>query len=245
MQAHLKFCALAAVVAASLCACAAPTDEARVAEYLREHPDWLNHHPELLDAAAKAAEQRQSIEARGRVRAVLAQHRDLLDDPLAPRLGATGGDVRIIEFSDYRCPPCRTSWPALHRLLDHEAGVELQVLPMPLFGTESEFGARVASAAQLQRAFAPLHAWLMAAPVIDRRSVLEAAASFGLDAERLLDDLDDPRHERLVEQSAQLAAALGIEGVPAFIVGDLLIRGGVDDAVLDKAVRLARSRPGT
>jgi len=217
-----------------------PAREGAVLRYLREHPAFLNQHPELLEQAAQAAEMAQRIQGRAAARSVLQANRTLLDDPLVPQAGAADGDLLLIEFSDYRCPPCRSSTPHLMTLLREDRRLRVLFLPLPLFGQESELAARAAFAAHLQARFLPMHEWLMNAPVIDRRTLLAQLPSVGLDTDRFLADLDDPRLPEMVERTQALARQLGIEGPPAFIVGDLPIRGGIDGPLLLGAVLLAR-----
>lgn len=215
-------------------------DESAVLRYLQAHPQFLNRHPELLEQAAQARLQSERMQGRAAVRKVLADHAALLDDPLVPSAGHPDGKLLLIEFSDYRCPPCRASSPALQALLREDRDVHLLYLPLPLFGQESELAAKAAFAAQMQSRFLPLHEWLMNAPVIDRRTLLAQLPSLGLDQDRLLADLDDPRLATMIERTKVLAEALTIEGPPAFVVGDLLIRGGIDAPLLQRAVSLAR-----
>ena len=219
---------------------AEPVDEAQVLRFLRENPDFLNRHPELVEAARRASDQARRIHARTRVLEAQQAHAALLSNPLLPRLGAAAPDVRIVEFMDYRCPPCRASWPAIEDLLAKDPGVSVLTLPYPLFGDESTYATRVAYAAHRQGKFHGMHRWLQIAPVIDRRSVLQQVQAMQLDKEQFLRDVNDERLTGLMRETVDMARMLGIEGAPAFLVGDLLLVGGVDHTSLRRAVAMAR-----
>ena len=55
---------------------------------------------------------------------------------------------------------------------------------------------------------------------VARRDVqLELAAQVGLDLDRLVEELDDPRVEQDVNDAVEEAESLGIKGVPALVIG--------------------------
>jgi protein-disulfide isomerase len=213
-------------------------EESAVLRFLQGDPDFLNRHPDLMAHAAEYRNWNRMADARAGVRASLTAAQSLLESPLTGRAGA--GDLRIIEFLDYRCPPCRASASALTQVLHDDPRLQVVYLPFPLFGDESELAATAAFAAQLQGRFAAMHEALISAPVVDRRAVIAIAQRAGLDVNRLLADMSDPRFATLVRQTQALARALNVAGAPAFVVGDLFVEGGVDAPRLRKSVALAR-----
>jgi protein-disulfide isomerase len=241
---------LAALLAAWLCclplaaqaepATPPPLDPAQVLNYLRQHPGWLNRHPDVLEAARQAAAHDRRLQERGRVQRALQAHAAVLRHPALARAGGAQATVRILEFTDYRCPPCRTTSGAVNQLLAADPQVQVVVLPLPLFGDESQYAARVAFAAQQQGRFWPMHERLWVTPVIDRRSAMGHAQALQMDPQRLLADLNSPQWPALQAQIADLARALKVTGLPALVVGDLMLVGGVDEPMLKQAVASAR-----
>ncbi len=57
------------------------------------------------------------------------------------------------------------------------------------------------------------------ADLTDRETLVKAAASVGLDADKTRADLDSDKDVSTIEQEAQSAKEAGIEGVPCFIFG--------------------------
>jgi len=78
---------------------------------------------------------------------------------------------------------------------------------------------------------------------VARRDVqLELAAQVGLDLDRLVEELDDPRVEQDVNDAVEEAESLGIKGVPALVIGgEWLMQGCRELAeyrqVIDKYLR--------
>jgi protein-disulfide isomerase len=186
---------------------------------------------QLKDAAAERVETLRAV----------APYHDLLTNSLTPTVGAANADVVIVVFSDYLCPLCKASSPALDAEAAKDKGVRLVFLPFPLIGPGSEVGVKATFAANLQKRFYPLHQKLMAARGgIDQPTVLRLAAAQGLDMARLSRDMDDPRLEPLKRRTAALAKDLVVLGTPAYLVGGVLVRSEVDEAQLDGLVALDR-----
>ncbi len=169
--------------------------------------------------------------------------RAILDDPGSPRAGAADPDVTIVVFTDYRCPICKATDPALDRRLAADPRVRVIFKDWPIRGAASEFAARTALAADRQGRYATLHTALMAARgPVDEARVDVIAADAGLDMARLR--ADRVTHAAAIDSQlarhAMQAFGLGLQGTPAYLVGPYLIQGGLDDRALADAVKRAR-----
>lgn len=166
-----------------------------------------------------------------------------LSDPGSPRAGPADADVTVVVFTDYRCPICQATDPALERLLDRDAKVRVIFKDWPIRGAGSTQAARAALAAERQGRYRVFHSALMASRgPLDPARISQIAADAGLDVERL--QADQATHAQAID--AQLARhslqafGLGIAGTPAYLVGPYLIQGGLNDRQLKAAVRRAR-----
>ena len=98
----------------------------------------------------------------------------------------------------------------------------------PILGPESTPAARAALALRAQGLQEPIHwALLEADGPFDLDHILAVARSVGLDAERLVRDMEDQAVDAPIERNATLANALRVRGTPAFVIGDGMIRGGL------------------
>jgi len=75
---------------------------------------------------------------------------------------------------------------------------------------------------------------------IDEGKVLEAAATVGLDIDRMKADLQDAAIDGALEKTGRLAQALQITGTPGFVVGDQLTTGATDLSTLQALIGKAR-----
>jgi protein-disulfide isomerase len=170
----------------------------------------------------------------------------VLGDAGSPRLGAADADVTVVVFTDYQCPICRATTPDLERTLDHDRRVRVIYKDWPVFGDGSRLAARTALAAARQGRYAQVHAALMRAPVpLNADRIRTAVVSAGADWSRIEAELEanGEAFDRQLRRQAWQAWSLGLEGTPAYLVGPFLMKGGVKQAALERAIRAARRRP--
>lgn len=169
--------------------------------------------------------------------------RAAMSDIDAPSIGSAKPDVTIIVFTDYQCPICKATDPALERLAAQDGGVRVVYKHWPIFGPVSDRAARLAISAQRQGRFADFHRALMEnrTPLSPER-IEEIAVSAGLDWPRLVRDTAEDADQLTARLRANVRQAwsLGVRGTPAYLVGPLLIHGGLDEHHLAEAVRQAR-----
>ena len=161
---------------------------------------------------------------------------------MSPVSGNPQGDVTVVEFFDYRCGYCKRAFPSVMALLKADSQVRVVWKEFPILGPVSLFAARAAMAADKQGLYHEFHVAVMGAEEeLTEDTVIALAAANGLDIDRLRADMEDPAIDAYLEETRQLAQALGITGTPAFVVGDTLIPGAVDPARLQASVADARA----
>ncbi len=169
----------------------------------------------------------------------------VLNDPETPRVGSPASPVTIVVFTDYQCPICRGTDPALERLLRRDGRVRVMFKDWPILGPGSRLAARTALAADRQGRYLAMHRALMATRLpLTEANMPTIGRAAGVDWPRLTVDLarDGVAIDRLLARQSQQAWSLGLEGTPAYLVGPLLVRGGLDDRALARAIAEARRR---
>lgn len=169
--------------------------------------------------------------------------RAVLGDAGSPRIGPAAAEVTVVVFTDYQCPICKTTDPALERLLAADPGVRVIYKDWPVLGEASTQAARVALAADRQGRYAAVHrAFMGSRAKLDAARIEALAVGAGVDWARATAVLaaDGPAIDRQLEQHAAQAWSLGMQGTPGYLVGAYLIPGGLDDRQLRLAVKRAR-----
>lgn len=216
-----------------------PDQRAAIVEILREA---LRTDPTILADAIGAMQAAEAAAERARGQAAIAAHAEaLFHDPGDPGFGAARPEVTLVEFTDYRCPYCRRMHGVIAELVRTEPGLRVVVKEIPILGPASVLAARAALAADAQGKFPAFRDGLMrlrGEP--DEAAVLQLAAELGLDGARLRRDMESEAVTRRLGANLALAQALGIQGTPAYVVGETLLPGAVPIEQLREAMAAAR-----
>lgn len=212
---------------------------AAIIEILREA---LRTDPSILaDAIAAMQAAEQDVARAQTVEAIRANADALFRDSGDPALGPNRAAVTLVEFTDYRCPYCRRMHGVVAELVRTEPGLRVVVKEIPILGPASVLAARAALAAHAQGRFPAFHDALMrlrGEP--DEPALLQLAVETGLDPVRLQRDMTSEAVTRRLNANLQLAQMLGIQGTPAYVVGETLLPGAVPLERLREAVAAAR-----
>jgi len=103
-------------------------------------------------------------------------------------------------------------------------------MDFPIFGKDSEGAARVAIAAAKQGKYWELHKELLLHKGNNSEEAAYAlAGKLGLDVAKLKVDANSPETVKQLQGNQALAAKLGIQGTPHFIIDDKVIPGAPDN----------------
>ena len=208
--------------------------------------DYILRHPEIILESVAGMEARQKAGKDAAAAAALVEHRQALERNAAdPVLGNPDGDVTIAEFFDYQCGYCKTMTGPLMELVRDDGRIRLVLKEFPILGPESALAARASLAAGRQGKYEPFHMALMGLRGrLNEGAIWQVAAETGLDLERLRQDMASPEVNAVIEANYRLAQALGIEGTPAFAIGDALVPGPAPREHLAGLVQKARNGGG-
>lgn len=170
----------------------------------------------------------------------------ILNDPEAPVSGNPKGDLTIVAFLDYNCPFCKKAEPDLTRLVKADGRIRLVHKDWPILGDASVYGAQLALAAKYQGRYDAVHRALMAIPGrrIPKERMREAVAASGVDMARLEEDRTARQAEiaALLQRNLDQADALGLQGTPLFLIGQLKVAAALDYDGFKQAVAQARAK---
>ena len=170
----------------------------------------------------------------------------ILNDPEVPVSGNPKGDLTIVAFLDYNCPFCKKAEPDLIRLVKADGRIRLVHKDWPILGDASVYGAQLALAAKYQGRYDEVHRALMAIPgrKIPKERMLEAVAASGVDLARLEEDRKAHQAEiaALLQRNLDQADALGLQGTPVFLIGQLKVAAALEYDGFRQAVAQARAK---
>ena len=201
-----------------------PAFGAQVRAYLLEHPEVIEEAVQKLRmnqmlaqakaGASEVAKYRQQLEA---------DPRDFVINPK--------GRVTVVEFFDYRCGYCKVVAPEMVKLIAENPDVRFVFKEFPIFGEVSDSAARLALTPQAKaKGFTLYKAW-MADRGLDEAALDRHLAEAGLNPAEVRRAAADPAITAQLQDVRILAKGLGLQGTPAFIVGDYLIPSAEIDIV--------------
>jgi protein-disulfide isomerase len=204
--------------------------------------DVIRENPEIVLEALDALRTREAKAREEQALRMLTERREeLLRDPASPVGGNPQGDVTIVEFFDYQCGYCKTVHGTMKDLLASDERIRKVYKEFPILGPGSVIASRAALASRAQGRYLAFHDALMEARgAMNEETVLRIARSVGLDVDRLRRDMSAPEVERAIRANMALAQALGIQGTPAFVIGDQVVPGAMEIDGLRMLVRRAR-----
>ena len=204
---------------------------------------YLLENPEVIIEAMQVLEARQEAEKNARVSLVIKnRHAEIFEDPDSVAVGPEDADVTLVEFFDYLCGYCKMVRPTLIELARTDPRLRIVYKELPILGPGSVIASRAAIASRSQGLYAAFHDALLASRerTMDEPTVMKIAADVGLDVATLKRDMDNPAIEGIIAANRKLAAELGMEGTPSFVVGDTVIGGSASLEELQGAVAQAR-----
>jgi protein-disulfide isomerase len=220
-----------------------PAQKAAIEGMIR---DYLLKNPEVLVDAMHALDAKQQAGAAEAARAAVAANRkEIFEDGVSFVAGNPKGDVTIVEFFDYRCPYCKQMQPHIQALLKEDGKLRLVLKELPVLGPESVTASRAAIAAMEQGKgdkYIAFHDAMMAfRGQLSEDEVYRMAGKAGLDVKKLKTDMQAPKIEAVLRDNLALADKLGLQGTPAFVIGEELVPGAVSLDSLRQLVQAARS----
>lgn len=197
---------------------------------------YLLAHPEILPEAM------QRLESRSAAQRIAALRGDLERPFPGAVLGNPAGRVTLVEFTDFACTFCKASVRELAVLTKAHPDLRVVIRELPILSPASEQAARMALAAARQGRYAAFHQAMFASAPVDERSIAAAAASAGLDLAEARRVADSGEIAGELRRNLAFAGRLGIQGTPAWVVGDRLLSGAVGRDRLEQAIDEARRR---
>ena len=195
--------------------------------------DILLANPEIMLEVQTALEARMDKIQAERMAVALKEHANELYRPTGSGIaGNPKGDLPLVEFFDYNCGYCKKAFTDVASFIDKDKKTRFILKEFPILSKGSEEAAKVALAAKAQGKYWEFHrAMIESQGQANEASALRAAEKLGLDMARLKRDMNSAEVKKEIDDTRALAAKMGIQGTPHFIVGDKIIPGAPENLV--------------
>ncbi|CAI1725512.1 Protein-disulfide isomerase [Serratia fonticola] len=123
----------------------APVKKAQIGEIAA---NWLDEHPKFLNATPESLRQQQQVQQQMQ-QALILQNRAVLLDGSTPSVGPKNAAAAVVMFFDYQCISCSKMAPILAKLRQDNPDVRFIFREYPIFAARwpvSSYAARVGEA---------------------------------------------------------------------------------------------------
>jgi len=153
--------------------------------------------------------------------------------------GSADAPVRIVEFSDFECPFCRSAEKTVQAILTKYAGkVSLAYRDFPLSSIHpgAQGAAEASRCAADQGKYWAYHDRLLSSPSLDVVKLKELAREVSLDQAKFDACLDSGSKRAAVDSDAQQGRLAGVSGTPAFFINGIPLVGAQPAAAFEKII---------
>lgn len=207
--------------------------------------DLIKREPQIIEKALNASlEAAKAAEEKEGSKLVAKERQAIFEDKNDPILGNPNGSVAIAVFMDPYCGYCRKFQAVLLSLAKERKDLKIIYKAFPILGAESVKAAEEELAANIIGRFADYHEAIYESAVRSRKERLELAASNHIDVTKLTDNTPglgkEPgaaQVEKQLRENIKLGKRLGLNGTPAFVLGDQLVKGYVEKEALNAMIQ--------
>ncbi|MCS3474164.1 DsbA family protein [Bradyrhizobium elkanii] len=221
-----------------------PEQRQAIGEVVKE---YLLQNPEVLrDASIELERRTEQMRKADQAKALTRYRSQLLSPRGSTIIGNPNGSKSLVAFFDYNCPYCRASVGDIQKLVDKNPELRVVLREFPILGPDSTATSRLALAVARETSDASLRARYYTSLMKTKGSMtgvlaLSTATGMGLDEKKLKSDLKDPEIDAILRENFSAAEALGVNGTPAFVIGDQIIVGAVGVDRMQSALSAAKN----
>jgi protein-disulfide isomerase len=195
---------------------------------------FLKKNPELLKSTLD--NYKVSLENQKKQHAI-----NLLKDVNNPGVFSKQADITIYEFFDYNCGYCKSVVRTIMDVLSEDKKINFVFVEFPILSEQSYFAAKAALASKNQNLYNKFHISLMKINGrVNEEKVFSTAKKIGLDIDQLKKDINSPEIEQQLVKNREIAKLLGLNGTPAFIIGNIIYPGALNLNNLTKIIKQYR-----
>ena len=198
-----------------------------IKKFLKKNPEFLKS---TLDNYKVSLENKQK------------QHAiNLLKDINNPGVFSKQANITIYEFFDYNCGYCKSVVRTIMDVLSEDKKINFVFVEFPILSEQSYFAAKAALASKNQNLYNKFHLSLMKINGrVNEEKVFSTAKKIGLDINQLKKDMNNTEIEQQLVKNREIAKLLGLNGTPAFIIGNIIYPGALNLNNLTKIIKQFR-----
>jgi protein-disulfide isomerase len=146
--------------------------------------------------------------------------------------GSLDAPMILVEYGDYECPICGAAYVTIKEVqqaLGERLGFVFRNFPLSQMHPHAKDAAQAAEAAAAQGRFWEMHDVLFESPdEISLEDIARYARELGLDAARLIAELESGTYAKRVQEDFRSGVRSGVNGTPTFFINGVRYDGSHD-----------------
>ena len=201
--------------------------ETIIKDFLKKNPEYIKSTLDNFKIAQEKQKKQNAIK--------------LLKEIDNPGFFHKQADITIYEFFDYNCGYCKSVVKTIMDVLSEDKKINFVFVEFPILSQQSYFAAKAALASKKQDLYNQFHLSLMKIKGrVNEEKVFRTAKNIGLDLSKLRVDMNNPEVEQQLLKNREIAKSLGLNGTPAFIIGDIIYSGALNLNNLKEIIKQSR-----
>ncbi|QEE09353.1 DsbA family protein [Bartonella kosoyi] len=207
-----------------------------VREYLLTHPEIMIEMQLILQ---DKLEKQNEYESQRQASIIHLLEKEIFHSPHDAVLGNPNGKKVLVDFFDYNCQHCKSSYSEIEDLIKEDPDLRVIIKDLPILGPDSVAVHTVAYAfrKQFPEKYPEFHkALLMHQGRVNEAKAIKIAVSLGADEKKLHNTIKDPNLQNTFKENIRIASRLHITGTPSYIIGNKILIGAASQDVLKQAI---------
>lgn len=211
----------------------------------KEISQWMKDNPKaILDSVNNYLQQEQlkaQKQQQDNAKTAIKDNYEKLIDSKNTGIYNKNGKKVIVEFFDYNCGYCKLAKKAIDEVVKSNKDVKVVFRDFPIFGGNSELAAKYAVAVAISNPskYYDFSTALFEIGADKESKIKDALKNAGLRVDVIEKTLKDKKNEieKRLSDNRELANMLGLQGTPAFVIGEELVPGYVDAATISQMLQ--------
>lgn len=207
-----------------------------VRDYLITHPEIMIEMQLILQ---DKLEKQNEYESQRQASIIHLLEKEIFHSPYDAVLGNPNGKKVLVDFFDYNCQHCKSSYSDIEDLIKEDPDLRVIIKDLPILGPDSLAVHTVAYAfrKQFPEKYPEFHkALLMHQGRVNEAKAIKIAVSLRADEKKLRNTIKDPTLQKTFKENIRIATQLHITGTPSYIIGNKILIGAASQDVLKQAI---------
>ncbi|WP_212112611.1 DsbA family protein [Bartonella queenslandensis] len=207
-----------------------------VREYLLTHPEIMIEMQLILQ---DKLQKQNEYESQRQTSVIHLLEKEIFHSPHDAVLGNPNGKKVLVDFFDYNCQHCKSSYSDIENLIKEYPDLQVIIKDLPILGPDSMAVHTVAYAfrKQFPEKYPQFHkTLLMYQGRVNEAKAIKIAVALGVDEKKLRNAIKDPNLKNAFKENIQIASKLRITGTPSYIIGNKVFVGAAGQDILKQAI---------